>query len=757
MTTSTVTGDVSKPADTAADDRTRLPQLFLPVAVAAVAVLAFLTYAVVTGLPASHALAATAAVAITQVLPGALAWRVVRPRDGWVLEDLVIGFALGTTLAVPTQVVAGLTHQRWLAIVLPLLVTATLLGVPGSRRRIVEARWSAMPWWFTPAVCLTSIGFITQLIGYVRVNKVSWPNGPGAPHVDTYLHQALASQLLTRGPTSWPTVQGEDLGYHWFTHAWIAQVTASSGVSLNEVLVRFLPAIMPVAFVLSVAVVALRLSRKPSVGVLATVIAVMACQGNPFSKPGAGLPLTPESPTLGLGAPTLLALLLVLALRWRGEARRGAIVLVPLLAIVASGTKGSTAPIVVAGLALAAVAMLLWNRALLKPVLIDLAIITVCLGAVMVVVFHGSSAGLAFGTSEAAKQASLAAWLGALPTSSLLWLSGLLALLSGLTRAALVFVLPFSRRGREDPVTWVLLGASVAGAAAVAVFSHPGHSQGYFQLTAIPLAAIGSALGFDKLMTVLGRERVTRLVGLGLVGGFAFSQLPALITGDLARRDFDHAWQMVWIALAGVAVVVLAAWLLARRGYRWVSAGSVLGLSAVLSGFLVFGDGMLQPVRAAVDPVPPTRNLATWQGQIDAARYIRDHSKVDDVVMTNRHCSVPRSPFNGCDSRRWLVTAFSERQSLIEGWTATPRATEIAPHGRDSVTVNYWKPDILRLNDGFIAAPTESARDRLWSMGVRWVFVETDMPHAATLAPYADRRFVAQDGSASAWELQPPR
>ena len=47
--------------------------------------------------------------------------------------------------------------------------------------------------------------------------------------------------------------------------------------------------------------------------------------------------------------------------------------------------------------------------------------------------------------------------------------------------------------------------------------------------------------------------------------------------------------------------------------------------------------------------------------------------------MTNRHCTVIREPFGGCDSRRWVVTAFSERQSLVEGWTATPEATKRSP------------------------------------------------------------------------------
>ncbi len=67
------------------------------------------------------------------------------------------GFAIGSAMAVPVQIVAGLSHQRYLAIVLPRLVTVVLLAVPTTRRRVREARWGAVPWWFAPAVAVTSL------------------------------------------------------------------------------------------------------------------------------------------------------------------------------------------------------------------------------------------------------------------------------------------------------------------------------------------------------------------------------------------------------------------------------------------------------------------------------------------------------------------------------------------------------------------------------------------------------------------------
>ena len=54
---------------------------------------------------------------------------------------------------------------------------------------------------------------------------------------------------------------------------------------------------------------------------------------------------------------------------------------------------------------------------------------------------------------------------------------------------------------------------------------------------------------------------------------------------------------------------------------------------------------------------------------------------------------------------------------------------------------SYWRPDVLALNDGFIAAPTADAARQLSDLGVRWVFVDHTLPHADTLEPFAELRF----------------
>lgn len=715
---------------------------------------AFVAYAVHTGLPVVHALSALAAVAVTQVLPGALAWRAVRPRDGWFVEDLAMGFALGFAMSIGAQTVAGLSRTPWLSAAIPLVVGAVLMLLPASRGRILSARSQPLPWWWGPVAGAFALPAIPQLVSYFRAHLLEWPKGAWAPHVDAYLHQALASELLTRGPAGWPTVLGEDLGYHWFTHAWIAHTAQVSGAGLDEVLFRVAPALMPALVVLATAAGALRLSGSPAAGVVAAGVLMLGSQANVFGKPTLALPITPLSPTAALAVPPLIALVVTLAIRWRGQALRGAFVLVPVLTVVASGTKGSASPLIVAGLGLAAAAMVLWNRPLFRAVAVDLVTVGLALILTMVVVFHGSSAGLALGATEAAKQTPVAAWLGALPSLELQRMSVIVTVLLVMTRAAPLFALPFSRTARRDPVTWLLIGGVLAGAGAVGVFSHPGRSQYYFAMTAIPLMSLGAALGVLVLVRRLGLSLVVRVGAVGALAGTALVMLPPRIAGELARGGTGQVWTLLaWAGLVMLCAVVAGALVAGRAADRLPAAGGVLTLALVAGGLVTSFTAIRGTELPIPEPVKITAGVATTQAQIDAARWIRDHSDVDDLVMTNRHCTTPRDPFDRCDSRRWLVTAFSERQLLVEGWTATPRATRIAPKGRESITVDYWRPDLLRLNDGFIARPTQEAADELRELGVRWIYVDHTRPFASTLEPYAKLRFATAD--AEVYEFTP--
>jgi hypothetical protein len=407
-------------------------------------------------------------------------------------------------------------------------------------------------------------------------------------------------------------------------------------------------------------------------------------------------------------------------------------------------------PLVVAGVGLAFVAMILFDRSRLKGLVLDGVLTAGALIVALVVVFQGSDSGLHVQFHDAAMSTPAINRVGELTTTSMAFAS-IVAVLGIFARGTGLLWRFTTAEGRRDPVAWLLLGGGFAGAAAVAVFAHPGSSQYYFARTAGPLLAIGSAVGLLTMVREL-KSRWWRAVAVGLVLGPFFVLLPIWTIGVIQPNHggLIHATKMIAVGLAVLVVAGAIAWFLTPR-MRFTAFFAAITV-AILAG----GVTMVTRVQLEAAPVPPlkpvksTAYLAVGTEQIAAARWIRDHSDVNDLVMTNRHCTTPIEP-KKCDSRRFVVGAFSERQMLVEAWTPTVEANKRGPEGRDSITVDYWKPEILQLNDSFVAQPDAAKAQQLKDLGVRWIYVEFTRPHAATLEPFAKERY--RNGSAAVYEF----
>ena len=195
---------------------------------------------------------------------------------------------------------------------------------------------------------------------------------------------------------------------------------------------------------------------------------------------------------------------------------------------------------------------------------------------------------------------------------------------------------------------------------------------------------------------------------------------------------------MAGIAIGAVVVLALIGFVIARQR-RLMFGASVLLLSLSLASVAIFTDSTARRDPAPYrPPVGVDFPLGVTMGQIDAARWIRDHSDRNDVVMTNRHCIKPIQPIPDlCDNRRFFLGAFTERDVLVEGWAGTGMA-EKGDKPRQTNRGRFGDPALLALNDRFYTQPTERAAKELIALGVRWIYVEDTMPHAATLEPYAN-------------------
>jgi hypothetical protein len=135
-------------------------------------------------------------------------------------------------------------------------------------------------------------------------------------------------------------------------------------------------------------------------------------------------------------------------------------------------------------------------------------------------------------------------------------------------------------------------------------------------------------------------------------------------------------------------------------------------------------------------PAAPTSAFAFSSDQVEAARWLRDRSGPRDVVVTNRHCAVPDAP--ACDSRRFVVTAYTERRVLVEGWAYTPTWFE-SPTGPDGPAFRpFWDPELLALNDALFTDPSEEVVRRLVAHGARWAFVDRTAPASDRLGRHAE-------------------
>lgn len=710
----------------------------------------FCTYAVRMGMPVSHVLRATAAVAVFQLAPGVLIWRTLRPRQGWLLEDLSCGFACGFGLSVPVQALGGLADSRLLSLAVPSMVSGLLLSIPGTRTRIRTARWKPVSSWLGLVIALSSVGAVPGLVKYMQQNPVSWGEGFRAPQVDQYFQLSLVQELLHRGPVGWPLVAGEDLSYHWFAHAWMAHVSAGSGVPPDEILLRYAPTLSPFLIVVGVAALGLRAAGRPLLAAAAVVLTMFGGTGSLWGAIGISAPLNPESPTLALSVPPLLALSAVLAMRWRGQQVRWPYAVIVGLAVIASGTKGSATPLVIAGTGLTAAAMLLWDRPRAAVVLRDLVALVVALWLTIRFVFHGSANSLLLDPTSALDFSWPARITGSMGTL-VLALGAATMLFGGLSRASLGFA-ALARDddlgGRRDPVLWLLLGASIAGACAPLLFVQPGASQFYFRISAIPFAALASAMALRSVQGSPGARSVV-VAALAVLGGLAAWWFPMRVVS----ADRYAVTDTVKVLAVGVFILAAtagaAAILSGIRSFPMVVAGAVLTT------------GMIGVVEAGKQPLPqpqshpgPKASGSIGADQVAAAQFIRDRSAIDDLVMTNRHC-IATPERKTCDSRYFMVGAQSGRQMLLEGWGYSPTIASRHPVGRESITAPFWDEKLLQLNDGFYTSPTDDSARNLWERGVRWVYVDTLFPHGQTLAPYATLRL--DNGQAQVWQLAAPR
>lgn len=724
----------------------------------AVLLVGLLVQATSAGLDGMTIVRSLAALAVTQTIPGMVAWRAVRDEGSW-FEDVVLGTVVGAAAAVPVQAVAGLLGWRWPSwAVLPLLAAA-VLARPGLRARVVGAATRPVPWWFGTAVSAPVLALVPGLLSFQRRVPLDW-DGFTTTYVDTPFHLSLVGQLAHRGPTSFPYVAGEPLAYHWFSHAWVAQLERAGGGEAAALLLRVVPALSVVLVPCLVAVVAVRLSRSWVAGPVAALLAVLAGDLDLLAGGSRGGSLVDaDSPSLALATAFLLLLLVALERRWRDELvgpRVGAGVVLA-LGVLAAGTKGSALPVVVAGCALATVVAFVRGHARRWRVATDLGLLVGALLLVVLVLFRGGAQELTIDLVEALRAAGPTRRLaGVDPIGTSTVLVGIVVLVVGvLARGAGALGL-VGRLDRDDePLLATLIGTGIAGAGAVLLLVHDANSQVYFLRNAAPALAVASAWGVATFVrSHSGTWRVPVVWGLWVgLGGLWFSVTELVeLSRDLAAPWVTSPARAATARLAALAVVVLAGGALARWRLGRGTASGVVGIALLVVAVVPVVTALPQyELPEPSEQLEPTGPRAFGSDQVDAARWLRDHSQGDALVATNRHCGVPE--WESCDSRRFHVAAWTERQVLVEGWAYTPSwfaSLDLDDPDRDPVYEPFSRSTLITRNDSFLTDPTPDGAAAMREIGVDWLFVDKTVPYSADLDEVATSRFETE----WAWVLE---
>jgi hypothetical protein len=196
-------------------------------------------------------------------------------------------------------------------------------------------------------------------------------------------------------------------------------------------------------------------------------------------------------------------------------------------------------------------------------------------------------------------------------------------------------------------------------------------------------------------------------------------------------------------ALVAAAVVVVFGGIVAflARTHGW-GRTALIALPVLAVALQPWGGAPEIAVPSAV-VVPAATARSVSDAQLGLLAELRRISGPYDVVATNKHCLSGTQAAHTCDARWFTVAAFAERRVLMEGWSynytwATAGNDNFAP---------YWKPALLRANDGFIAAPSAADCRVLRKAGVRWIYVDKRQAWSPLIAKYADTIGTTKDAA----------
>ncbi|MFG1686364.1 hypothetical protein ACGFNP_39800 [Nonomuraea sp. NPDC049269] len=695
------------------------------------------------------------------VLPGMLTLRALHSGERTLAEEIALALVLGYAIQVITYIGARAVGAPLLVAIWPVATYLAFLLVPGLRKHWRAGYRQETPVWWSWSIALT-VAYLVAWSGasFFRTSPLTWP-GLGTAHVDMSYHLALIGELKHHMPPTSPMVGGEPLFYHWFVYAHFAATSWVTGVEPLVLLFRLGMLPMFAAFVVLLGMVGRRLMNSWAGGLLAVLGTVLIAAPNLYLGTKASIfNLTPVqswiSPTETFGAllfASIVLLLLDLLPRW--EPGLGRWLLLAIFIVVVMGAKAVYLPLLAAGLATVAVVQMVRARKTPWRTLFALGLTGVCFLYAQFVLFGNTRQAMMvdpLSLMRATWQGLTGLRGGSVPPTGLFGVALLYVLSWGVMWLGIVGLLARRRLLLRADVV-LMLSMGVAGMSAVFLFGHPHHAQTYFLQAAYPYLVVLAVFG---LLILKRRARLSlRSTVCAVIGGMAAACLIRTLCDvkvPLDSGETDALLYRPYLALAAVAILTTVLLMARRRGKLRVGALVLIMITCVGVPGAWCIRVLSLPDRST--PIVPTNFFGLTRsvlaesipdGIMPAGRWLRSHSRPDELIATNAHCLWGYE--NPCDSRHFWVAALAERRVLVEGWTYTPTNVSRWQPGQPVEQIPFWDDQRMALNEAAFSAPSRDVLQRMVERyGVRWLLSdERRVSPNARVADYAKLRFRSGD------------
>lgn len=659
------------------------------------------------------------------LFPGFLLISLVAPKS-IIIERLVIGSITGMALFALGGFISGWTGIFLLRLVPSVFIYGLSIYVIVKEKGLSRFHLSPPEPRDRNALGIillsSSVGSLSLLAGVLNTlgsQKLNW-TGTWSYYTDLPWQIAMAAETGQRTPEFFPYVSGTELAYPFGFHSFVGVWETFSSASAAQLVIQVWPLIYFVVLPLVASVVTYKISKSIAATLLATILlgtlgGLSLAAGSTF----AWFPQYPISPTLEFSSLLLLALVWLFVQYSVFSAKPINVAgwaTIFFFSFIAATSKGSTWAILILFLGIAFL-LSLFSKKHIKNLVITFVVSAtgVLIGLFTVV---KSSGGLTINLMK------LSEWDY---NDQVIGYSTLFIMLWGVATSALVFL-------TNAPHKILLASASLAlcGAVSVNLFmEHPGGSEVYFYLSALPLFIIVSTIALVEIATSLGLIiivpfvlnnvlwQVTQLYPQSQIVPLTF--LYPLIFGFIGTLSILRWTKIPDYGKAFRVLLIIS-----------MSVMSTIGFQAITVKAPVFS-GQNQ-----VDAVPFT------EAQLTLLLELKHESAKYDIVATNIHClSTARKveeTTENCDGRSFAVSAFAERRTLIEGWAYTPNGP------------TYWDPALLEANDRFFMSPTSEGAKNLAANGVTWLFVDEELPGAKDFSAYAE--LIKRNEFGSIWRLK---